>query len=136
DLPSFPTRRSSDLLQHLRETAHLLAGLHRGDIELGKLLRMLRQRVGKRCAVPNTLMHSTQDGLKGGTPCPVNQEIPGLENRKPGLDEGQKLLVEDQKVLARYSAATPPSGIQDWDTPAAAQSKEEQAALFQLCANR
>src|SRR5439155_15603161 len=81
-------------------------------------------------------MHSTQGGLKVGTTCPLNQQIPGLENREPGLDEGQKLLVEDQKVLARDGAATPPSGIQDRHTSAAAQSKDEQAAFFQLCANR
>src|SRR5205823_14486707 len=77
-----------------------------------------------------------QGGLKGGTPCPLNQTIPGLENRKPCLDEGQKLLVEDQKILSRYGAATPWSGIQDRHTSAAAQPKNEQAAIFQLCANR
>src|SRR5207247_6771584 len=100
------------------------------------VLRALCQGVVQRCAIPNALMHSTQGGLKGGTPCPLNQEIPGLENRKPGLHEGQKLLVEDQKVLARYGTATPPSGIQDRHSSPAAQTKDEQAALFQLGANR
>src|SRR5207302_11149829 len=39
-------------------------------------------------------------------------------------------------VLSRYGAAAPWNGIQDRHTSATAQPKDEQAAIFQLCANR
>ena len=55
----------------------------------------------------NVLARGAQDGLKRGASRPLDQQVPDLEDRKPGLHEGQELLIEDQKLL-KGDAALPP----------------------------
>ena len=64
---------------------------------------------GQQLATFNPVAHVLQERLQVLVLLPLDQQIQGVQDRQPRLDQGQELLVEDDK-LALLDLAPPPQG--------------------------
>ena len=85
-------------LQHLLQVAGALAGQQGGGVHDGKAALRLKGR-GKRFAGLDAVGHIVQLAEKLGVFLDLAQHLEGAENGQSGADQGEELLVEDEKRL-------------------------------------
>src|SRR5271165_6953149 len=98
------TLKRNETSQHFLEIAASFAGQQRGRINLGKdFLR--RKGFRQQFATAQPLTHVLQQRAEEGIALPFKQQFQRLNDRQPGVNQGHKLLVEDDKLVLRDFAA-------------------------------
>src|SRR5439155_16306619 len=92
------------LTQDLVQTAAAFACAQRGGIDLGEPAGSL-ESFGEQFACPHLAYRCLQGAAQFLAASLVNHEVKRLLQRQAGLRKGQKLLVEDQKIVRRDLAA-------------------------------
>src|SRR5207247_8739886 len=116
----------------------LFAGLQRGDVEFREKEGVAREGLRHGGPAADVLPSGAQDRLERRAPGPLDQQVKDPEDRKPGLHQGQELLVEDQELLQGYAALPPPQpGSQERrPRPERSQAKDQKSLFFELSPDR
>ncbi len=101
-------------VQHFRQAAALLARHHRRDIDLGEDA-LLAERLREQRPVAHFFAHGFDVGLELGVGEALGQQVEALQNRQAGADQGDELLIEDEKffeieLLAPAESKPTPAG--------------------------
>jgi hypothetical protein len=77
-------------------------------------------------------VHAVEDGLERRVGDALPEDVEGLDEWHPGLEQGGQLLVKDQKLLCPNSAHPFRDERQAGQTAPAVQRKDEEPLFFEI----
>src|SRR5215471_10482339 len=121
--------------QHALDLAGLLAGLQRRPVQPRKEFSLLLEGVGDRGSGVDPLPDVREDAAQDRALLPLQQQLEGVEDRQPGLQQRDQLLVEDQEVAHLDVPAAAPTAAHQRQA-LAADLEDMPAAALHLQARR
>ena len=96
-------------LQHLRKIARLLTCLDGRHVEIGEIRGMFCQCLRGRGTTSDIFLYFSQHLSKSWMPRTIDQQVPDSQDRQPGLDKRQQLLIKDHELPERKPTERPRS---------------------------